>query len=86
MAENESTSTATPSVEPAGTEAATAAKPADAEVVAAAAAGVAGHIVPADEQHVDPQELFGGEVVEPEHAEEKAGETFEPLGAINSRP
>ncbi|MGW6913778.1 hypothetical protein ACWGB8_08150 [Kitasatospora sp. NPDC054939] len=71
MAEIESTSTETETV--------------DAQAVAEAEAGVASHIVPADEPHVEPQELFGGgEVAEPADADQD--ETYEPLGAINAHP
>ncbi|MFJ9610246.1 hypothetical protein ACIRS1_28280 [Kitasatospora sp. NPDC101176] len=82
MAETEPT---TPSAEP-HAEVAGATGPTGTEAVAGAAAAVAAHVVPSDEKHVDPQELFGGDVVEPEHADGKPGEPFEPLGAINSRP
>ncbi|MEU6233411.1 hypothetical protein [Kitasatospora sp. NPDC047058] len=86
MAENETTSTVTPSAPAEGTAPATATLPADTQVVNEAAAGVVGHIVPAEEQHIDPQELMGGDAVEPEHADEKSDKPYEPLGAINSRP
>ncbi|MFJ9947798.1 hypothetical protein [Kitasatospora sp. NPDC091207] len=82
MAENEPTSTATPSAAPETTSPVTA----DTQVVDEAAANVAGHIVPAEEAHVDPQELMGGEVAEPEHADEKSEKPYEPFGVINSRP
>ncbi|MFF1904772.1 hypothetical protein [Kitasatospora sp. NPDC058218] len=86
MAENEPTSTVTPSAEPETTSPAAADRTADAQVVDEAAANVAGHIVPADEAHVDPQELMGGEVAEPEHTDEKSDKPYEPFGVINSRP
>ncbi|MGV9265167.1 hypothetical protein ACWDRR_10940 [Kitasatospora sp. NPDC003701] len=85
MAENEPTSTVTPSAEPKTTSPVAVAPTADAQVVDEAAANVAGHVVPADEAHVDPQELMGGEVAEPEH-EEKSDKPYEPFGVINSRP
>ncbi|MEV7779298.1 hypothetical protein [Kitasatospora sp. NPDC088351] len=82
MAEIEPTSATTPSADADTPEAA--AKTA-AEVIAEAAADVAGYTAPADEKHEEPQELFGGEAVEPEHVEAKPGETV-PLGAINAHP
>ncbi|MFD0276552.1 hypothetical protein ACFVHB_21970 [Kitasatospora sp. NPDC127111] len=86
MAENEPTSTVTPSAPAEGTTPATATLPTDTQVVNEAAAGVADHIVPADEQHIEPQELMGGEVAEPEHADEASDKPYEPFGVINSRP
>lgn len=95
MAENDPTSTVTPQAAPNANGADAAGRPAGAvatatpaadAAVADAASNVAGYIVPADEQHVDPQELMGGgEVEEPQHPQGKPGETV-PLGVINSRP
>lgn len=79
MAETQPTTS--PAAEPSVT-----AGPGDAAAVADAAANVAGYIVPADEKHVDPQELMGGDAVEPAAAENADGKPYEPLGAINSRP
>ncbi|MER7754611.1 hypothetical protein [Kitasatospora sp. NPDC097643] len=86
MAEIQPTSAATPKADAKTPEAsAPTVTVADTKVVADGASTVAGYIVPADEKHQDPQELFGGEVTEPEHAEDKPGETV-PLGAINAHP
>ncbi|MEE1784085.1 hypothetical protein PUR71_14430 [Streptomyces sp. SP17BM10] len=84
MAETHPTSSPAPSTA-AAVDPSAAAKPADA-AVADAAANVAGYIVPADEKHADPQELMGGDAVEPAGAETADGKPYEPLGAINSRP
>ncbi|MFB6893893.1 hypothetical protein ACFCX4_31785 [Kitasatospora sp. NPDC056327] len=79
------TSNAVPSDETVTPEAGTTLTAGAEEAVAAAAAGIAEHVVPADEKHEEPQELFGGEVDEPEHAEGEPGGTV-PLGAINAHP